>query len=105
MDSTKRLSRPSKKLKLLKKVDSKETSSNLELKSRYEKLLKENAQLDKAIKELEENGVTTDLHPQMDALHEYNEMKDLAQMILGYLADAEHVTVTELHKRFNLPMD
>ncbi|KAJ8960659.1 hypothetical protein NQ314_006051 [Rhamnusium bicolor] len=91
--------------KKLKKSVSKENLSYWELKGRYEKLLKENSQLDKEIAELEGKGVTTDLQPQMQALHEYNEMKDLAQMIFGYLADAEQVTVSELHRRYNLPME
>lgn len=101
-------SKPSKsgnRRKKINRIDSKETSSVLELKARYERLIKENSELDRQISELENQGITTDLKPQMEVLHEYNDMKDLAQMVLGYLADAEHVTVGELHRRFGLPMD
>lgn len=91
--------------KKINRIDSKETSSSLELKARYERLLKESSELDRQIEGLEIKGVTTDLKPQMEILHEYNDMKDLTQMVLGYLADAEQVTVGELHRRFGLPMD
>ncbi|KAG5883044.1 hypothetical protein JTB14_010433 [Gonioctena quinquepunctata] len=97
--------RKSVKSTIVKRVDSKETSSNLELKSRYERLVKESNQLDKEIGDLEKKGITTDLQPQMTALHEYNDMKDLAQLVLGYLADVELVTITELHRRFDLPLE
>lgn len=89
----------------INRIDSKETSSNLELKARYERLIKENSELDRQITELENQGVTTDLKPHMEILHDYNDMKDLAQMILGYLANTEQVTVGELHRRFRLPVD
>lgn len=92
-------------IKKIHRIDSKETSSNSELKSRYEKLLKEGIELDRQIAEFGKKGITTDLKPQMELLHEYNDMKDLTQMVLGYLADVEHVTVGALHRRFGLPMD
>nr|XP_023014142.1 DNA repair protein SWI5 homolog [Leptinotarsa decemlineata] len=102
MDHRKSLKSKSSKVK---RVDSKEISSNVELRTRYDRLLKENSQLDREIEELQKRGVSTNLQPQMKALHEYNEMKDLTQLVLGYLADAEHVTIRELHKRFGLPME
>lgn len=103
MDKSRSKSRGSKKK--INRVDSKETSSILELKARHDRLSRENSDLDRQINELESKGVTTDLKPQMEVLHDYNDMKDLTQMVLGYLADAEHVTVGELHRRFGLPMD
>ncbi|KAJ8966895.1 hypothetical protein NQ317_003929 [Molorchus minor] len=93
------------KQKKIKRADSKESCTLSELKARQEKLLKEDLQLNKEIEDLQTRGISTDLQPQMQALHEYNEMKDLTQMVLGYLADAEHVTVSELHKRYDLPME
>lgn len=39
----------------------------------------------------------------MQALHEYNDIKDITQMVLGQLAHLYGVTVTELHRKFNLP--
>ncbi|CAH1105878.1 unnamed protein product [Psylliodes chrysocephalus] len=105
MDHTKPRSKLYRTPKKLKKVDSKETSTNLELKSRYERLQKENSKLDKEIEGLEKDGVTEDMHLQMEALHDYNEMKDVTQVVLGYLADVEHVTLKELHQRYNLPIE
>lgn len=86
-----------------KKTDNKENLPRSELKALHERLVKENADLDVKIDEYKSRGVSTDLRPQMNALHEYNEMKDLAQVVLGFLADAENVSITELHRRYNLP--
>lgn len=105
MDKSRSKSKSGNSKRKINRIDSKEISSNLELKARYERLLKENSELDRQIQELESKGITTDLKPQMEILHEYNDMKDLAQMVLGYLADAEQVTIGELHRRFRLPMD
>ncbi|KAJ8944518.1 hypothetical protein NQ318_011776 [Aromia moschata] len=89
----------------LKYYDLTKLSLVQKLLARYEKLLKENSQLDKEIADLVSKGVTADLQPQMQALHEYNEMKDLTQLVLGYLADAENVTVSDLHRRYDLPTE
>nr|CAI5834110.1 unnamed protein product [Callosobruchus analis] len=105
MDTSRNRSGRVSNKKKLEQSQSKENSTNIELRYRYNRLCKLSDELDKKIAELENSGVSTDLKPQMDALHRYNEMKDLTQMVLGYVADAEHVTVAELHKRFNLPMD
>lgn len=42
---------------------------------------------------------------EIHALHRYNEMKDFAQAVIGYLANVEGATSLELHQRFNLPID
>ncbi|KAJ3633014.1 hypothetical protein MTP99_009989 [Tenebrio molitor] len=73
--------------------------------AKYKALLEENALLDRQIEEFKSKGVTADLQPQIKALHDYNEMKDLTQVVLGYLADVEHVSIAELHVRHNLPLD
>lgn len=41
----------------------------------------------------------------MELLHKYNDIKDATQRVLGALAVHEGVTVKEMHKRYNLPMD
>lgn len=41
----------------------------------------------------------------MRLLHEYNEVKDAAQTVIGALANTENVSVRTLHERFDLPMD
>lgn len=99
------------KRKLLKprkkvvKADSKENLSLSELKLRYQFLKKQSITLDKEIAELEDKGITGDLRPEMQALHEYNDIKDVTQVVLGYLSDTENCTVAELHKKYNLPSE
>lgn len=41
----------------------------------------------------------------MDLLHQYNEIKDGTQIIIGALANFENTTIKSLHERYNLPMD
>lgn len=89
----------------LKRSDSRDGSSIVELKARRSKLIKIDHELSEKIEKLEKNGVSSDLKPLMTALHEYNEIKDVTQMVLGYLADIESVTVCELHGRYNLPVE
>lgn len=71
----------------------------------YQQLQEREHQLNNEIANLIGQGVTTDLKPQMEALHRYNEMKDATQRVLGYLADIEQKTVSELHSLFDLPLD
>ncbi|KPJ11435.1 hypothetical protein RR48_15074 [Papilio machaon] len=35
-------------------------------------------------------------------LHEYNNIKDAAQVIIGHIANIEGTSVTEIHRRLNL---
>lgn len=105
MDITRSKSSRTRGRKKINRIDSKETCSIGELKARHDRLTEEITELDRQINELKSKGVTTNLKPQMDVLHQYNDMKDLTQIVLGYIADAEHVTVGELHRRFGLPMD
>ena len=39
----------------------------------------------------------------IDALHEYNEVKDATQVVLGVLANHEQVTVKQMHQKYDLP--
>lgn len=75
---------------------------NIEL---YFKLRKEEERLDAEINEFIKQGVDTDLKPQMELLHKYNSIKDATQEILGYLADIEQSTVSDLHKLYDLPLN
>lgn len=81
------------------------SEKRINLKKSIDELEKEEFQLNEEISKLLENGVTTDLSSEMKALHEYNDMKDIAQVVIGYLADIENVTVGELHLRYNLPTE
>lgn len=40
----------------------------------------------------------------MDRLHEYNEIKDAAQIVLGAMASMHGVTIASLHQEYSLPM-
>lgn len=40
----------------------------------------------------------------MDLLHEYNDIKDATQVVLGALANMRGVTVASLHEEFELPL-
>lgn len=84
--------------------DSEEEPLN-KLTAKYANLLRENEELERNIAEFEDKGIDCDLKPQMQALHDYNEMKDATQMILGYLANIENVTIAQLHQKYNLPME
>lgn len=39
----------------------------------------------------------------MRLLHEYNNLKDATQIVLGALAQAKGVSIKEMHKKYNLP--
>ena len=40
----------------------------------------------------------------MDLLHQYNEIKDTCQIVLGKIAEMEAITLSAVHKKFNLPL-
>lgn len=82
-----------------------EVLCNKNLVDQYQILKEKEESLDKEIASLVAEGATTNLEPLMQTLHEYNEMKDITQTVLGYLANAQQVTVKELHQRYNLPLD
>ena len=58
------------------------------------------------ITELTADGCSEDeLQLHIDALHEYNEVKDVGQMLLGKIAELEGTTTTSLYERFGLDLD
>jgi D-hexose-6-phosphate mutarotase len=40
----------------------------------------------------------------MELLHEYNDIKDATQIVIGALATMRRVTVASLHEEFDLPL-
>ena len=46
-----------------------------------------------------------ELQSHIEKLHEYNEIKDVGQILLGKLAEVEGVTSTQLYGRFGLQLD
>lgn len=69
-------------------------------------LIKQEAELDKEIAVLKENGFQVEeLQSHIDNLHRYNEIKDAAQLVLGRLAELEQVTLKEMHKKYKVPLN
>ena len=63
-------------------------------------------EIDGNIEELSACGCREEeLKLHIDALHEYNEIKDVGQMLLGKIAELEGTTTTALYKRFGLDLD
>jgi len=46
-----------------------------------------------------------ELQVHIDKLHEYNDLKDVAQMVLGKLAEIEGTTTRHLYERYDLDLD
>ncbi|XP_065219087.1 DNA repair protein SWI5 homolog [Planococcus citri] len=74
--------------------------SNSDKKEELRKLKEEERQLDEKLKQLQ--AVTSERKQIMEALHEYNDIKDATQMVLGQLANLHGVTVAELHEKYDL---
>ena len=61
--------------------------------------------------ESEMEGLATDsycedeLQVHIDKLHEYNEMKDVGQLLLGKIAEVEGTTTAALYEKFGLELD
>ena len=57
------------------------------------------------IAELSKDYCEDELQQYIDHLHQYNEMKDVGQLLLGKLAEVQGTTVSELYKQFDLNLD
>ena len=67
-------------------------------------LLQKETQLDREIAQLvSENLSVEELDHQIDLLHRYNDIKDVAQIVMGRLAELENVTVKSLHQKYGAP--
>lgn len=95
----KRILTPAKKLRA-----SLDNSSVQELRSKYDALKADIAALNIEIETLTATGVDANLTNEMRALHDYNEIKDLTQSVLGQLANIEQTTAAALHAKYNLPL-
>lgn len=71
----------------------------------FEKLLKEQLAMEKMLRQLEDTDENTRKLKRMELLHKYNDIKDATQVIISRLANMEQVTVAEIHKRYNLPLE
>lgn len=64
------------------------------LKENYNKLIAAEAALDQMLSEKK--------YVQVNLLHQYNDIKDAAQVVINHIANLEETTVTEVHKRLQL---
>uniref|UniRef100_T1IY55 DNA repair protein SWI5 homolog n=1 Tax=Strigamia maritima TaxID=126957 RepID=T1IY55_STRMM len=59
--------------------------------------------LDNEIAELEEEGCKEEeLEVHIDKLHRYNEIKDVAQMVMGRIAVLDGVTTKDVHEKYGI---
>ncbi|CAI9174880.1 unnamed protein product [Rangifer tarandus platyrhynchus] len=71
-----------------------------------QKLKEKKDMLDKEITQLLSEGYSVDeLEDHISQLHEYNDIKDVAQMLLGRLAVIRGVTTKDLYPEFGLDMN
>lgn len=69
-------------------------------------LKQKEASLDKEIEQLEAEGYgIEELDKHISLLHEYNELKDTGQMLLGRLAVLRGVTTKDLYAEFGLDLE
>lgn len=69
-------------------------------------LKQKEAALDKEIEQLEAEGYSIEeLDKHISRLHEYNELKDTGQMLLGRLAVLRGVTTKDLYAEFGLDLE
>lgn len=82
-----------------------ESFSEAELLEKREKLNKRKVDLDRKIDALRAGRFDENLKQKMQALHTYNDVKDLTQSVIGFLAEIEQTTVTQIHKELELPLN
>ncbi|KFD55278.1 hypothetical protein M514_03919 [Trichuris suis] len=88
----------------LKRTITAEGSSTTETLSKD--LSQEEKQLDAAIEELQQRGCNIDyLNEYMNKLHYYNDLKDLAQSLIGLLADRLGLTTQAIYAEYDLNLD
>lgn len=74
-------------------------------KSSLDDLLQREKQLDREIAELQSESLSVEeLNRQIHLLHRYNDIKDIAQIVMGRLAELENVTVKSLHEKYGAPL-
>jgi len=67
---------------------------------------KREVELDSQIADLRNQGFREEeLRLHVTQLHDYNEIKDVAQMVLGRIAVNEGVTTKDLYERYQLSID
>ncbi|XP_025113064.1 DNA repair protein SWI5 homolog isoform X1 [Pomacea canaliculata] len=64
------------------------------------------AEVENQIEELRQDGLEeSELAVHIEKLHEYNDIKDTAQMILGHIATLQGVRARDLYPQYGLELD
>ncbi|XP_073243999.1 uncharacterized protein [Porites lutea] len=61
--------------------------------------------LDREIEELSQEYSEEELQQHIDKLHEYNEIKDVGQLLIGKLAEIDGTTTKDMYKEFGLNLE
>ncbi|KAJ3276360.1 hypothetical protein HDV01_004983 [Terramyces sp. JEL0728] len=69
------------------------------------KLKQELLQLTDEFNEKSEKDLDTYLKQRIDLLHDYNEIKDIGQQLLGINAEKYGTTVKEMYKKYDLDLN
>ncbi|XP_005104966.1 DNA repair protein SWI5 homolog isoform X2 [Aplysia californica] len=81
-------------------------SSASEAKQQIEHLKKKLQETKEDITELESRGLReSELQTHIEKLHEYNEIKDIGQMLLGRIAVLEGVQTKDLYEKYGLNLN
>lgn len=94
---------PKKPLKM-KSLENRETVD--ELKIQIQLLETQEDLLDNQIKNLEAEGVKeADYTNIMNALHEFNELRDSIGSVFEFMANVTNGTIKDLYNKYNIPME
>ncbi|CAN7992703.1 unnamed protein product [Ixodes hexagonus] len=76
-----------------------------ELRRELDGLKSKSREIDQELDDLRAQGLKTEeLDWHIEKLHEYNDVRDAAHIIIGHLAVLEGVTVREKHEQYGLPL-
>ncbi|KAI8741876.1 DNA repair protein SWI5 [Biomphalaria glabrata] len=83
--------------------DTPSTCTESQLQEQIETLRKTLAKTESEIEQLTALGYKEkELQEHIDKLHEYNEIKDVGQMLMGRIAEAEGLQTKDLYERYEL---
>ncbi|XP_061763268.1 DNA repair protein SWI5 homolog [Nerophis ophidion] len=81
-------------------------TAKVSVEEEVEELERSRKQLDAEIAQLESEGYKVEeLDDHIDMLHEYNDIKDMGQSLLGKMAAVRRTTTRDLYRHFGLELD